>query len=136
MNLKSVYEIFPTQSDCIKHLEKILWNNKPRCPYCEVVSDFNVKYGDRYKCGTCKTSFSVTVQTMFHKTKCDLQKWFLAILYVLAENRQVSSRQLANKIEVTKDTAWFMISRIKKALEEDINSNNIQKIIQQLKIKP
>jgi hypothetical protein len=34
MNLVEIYNKFPTQKDCIEHLEKIKWNNKPTCPYC------------------------------------------------------------------------------------------------------
>jgi hypothetical protein len=35
MNIIQVYKQFPTQQDCIKHLEKVRWNNEPTCPYCQ-----------------------------------------------------------------------------------------------------
>ena len=34
MNIVRIYELFPTESDCIAHLEKVRWNGKPICPYC------------------------------------------------------------------------------------------------------
>jgi transposase-like protein len=64
------------------------------------------------------TSFSVTVGTIFHKTKLDLQRWFVAISLVLNAKKGISSRQLARDIDVTKDTAWFMQMRIRKAMTE------------------
>ncbi len=118
MNIIQVYKQFPTQADCIKHLEKVRWNNEPVCPYCKSKKQTSFKTGNRYKCNGCNTSYSVTVQTIFHKTKCDLQKWFLAISLVLNAKKGLSARQLARDIEVTKDTAWYMLMRIRKAFKE------------------
>jgi transposase-like protein len=74
--------------------------------------------GQRYHCNACNTSFSVTVGTIFHKTKVDFQKWFLAISLVLNAKKGISARQLARDIEVNKNTAWFMLMRIRKAMHE------------------
>lgn len=118
MNIIQVYKQFPTHSDCIKHLEKVRWNNEPVCPYCTSKNQTPVKKEQRYHCNNCNTTYSVTVQTIFHKTKCDLQKWFLAISLVLNAKKGLSARQLGRDIEVTKDTAWYMLMRIRKAFIE------------------
>jgi transposase-like protein len=118
MNLIQIYKKFPTSLDCIKHLENVRWKGKPTCPYCKSTNQSPLKNTNRYHCNTCNTSFSVTVGTIFHKTKCDLQKWFLAITLVLNAKKGISARQLARDIEVTKDTAWFMLMRIRKAFAE------------------
>jgi len=118
MNIIQVYKQFPTQKDCIKHLELVRWNNEPVCPYCKSTNQTPVNKENRYHCNNCNTSFSVTVGTIFHKTKCDLQKWFLAISLVLNAKKGMSARQLARDIEVTKDTAWYMLMRIRKAFVE------------------
>jgi len=68
----------------------------------------------RYHCNNCKCSYSVTTRTMFHKSKVDLQKWFFAI-----EQNHLSIRQLAKQITVAKDTASYMLFRIRKALKEN-----------------
>ncbi len=116
MNIIQVYKRFPTQADCLAHLETVRWNGKPICPYCKLgkVS----KMAHRYHCNACNTSFSVTVGTIFHKTKVDLQKWFLAISLVLNAKKGISARQLARDIEVNKNTAWLMLMRIRKAMRE------------------
>ena len=118
MNIISIYKQFPTQIDCIKHLERVRWNNEPVCPYCNSKNQSPLPKEKRYHCNNCNTTFSVTVQTIFHKTKCDLQKWFLAISLTLNAKKGISARQLARAIEVTKDTAWFMLMRIRKAFKE------------------
>jgi transposase-like protein len=118
MNLIQIYKKFPTQQDCLKHLELVRWNNIPKCPYCKSENQTPLKNTSRYHCNNCNTSYSVTVDTIFHKTKADLQKWFLAITLVLNAKKGISARQLARDIEVTKDTAWYMLMRIRRAFKE------------------
>lgn len=118
MNIIQIYKRFPTQQDCLNHLEIVQWKGIPVCPYCKSTKQSPLKKGQRYHCNNCNTSYSVTVGTIFHKTKCDLQKWFLAISLVLNAKKGISARQLARDIEVTKDTAWYMNMRIRKAFKE------------------
>ena len=115
--LLEFYKRFPTQEKCIKHLEKVFWSDIPTCPYCNSTRHTSMPQERRYHCGNCITSYSVTVKTIFHKTKVDLQKWFYAINIISAT--KISARQLAIVLEVTKDTACFMVSRIKNALIEN-----------------
>ncbi|MGI0491776.1 hypothetical protein ACN4EG_08180 [Alkalinema pantanalense CENA528] len=55
------------------------------------------------------------VGTLFHKTHLDLNLWFQAISLVLHAKRGVTVRQLARIINVNKNTAASMISRIEAA---------------------
>lgn len=118
MNIIQVYKQFPTDESCIAHLEAVRWQGKPKCPYCNSLRVTKTLKGERYHCNACNTSFSVTVRTIFHKTKIDFQKWFLAISLVLNAKKGVSARQLARDIEVNKNTAWLMLMRIRKAVRE------------------
>jgi transposase-like protein len=102
MNIIEVYKKFPTQEDCIKHLEAVRWKGQPTCPYCNSSNITSVPKESRHHCNDCNTSFSVTVGTIFHKTKLDCQKWFLAISLVLNAKKGISARQLARDIEVNK----------------------------------
>jgi hypothetical protein len=77
-----------------------------------------MKSEQRHHCNSCNTTFSVTVDTIFHHTHLDLQKWFLAISLVLNAKKGISARQLARDIEVNRNTAWFMGMRIRNAMFE------------------
>lgn len=118
MNIPQLYKQFPTQKDCIEHLEQVRWNGMPICPYCNSKNQTPLPKENRYHCNTCNTSFSVTVGTIFHKTRIDLQKWFLAVSLVLNAKKGYSARQLGRDIDVTKDTAWRVFMQIRKALVE------------------
>ncbi len=119
MNIIQIYRTFPKQQDCINHLEKVRWNDKPKCPYCKSTNQTSMPKENRYHCNNCNTSFSVMVGTIFENTKLDFQKWFLAISLMLNAKKGISARQLARDIEVTKDTAWFMMMRIRKIMIEN-----------------
>ena len=116
MNIIQVYKRFPKHENCIRHLEQVRWNGVPRCPYCKSTSTTATPKELRHHCNNCNTAFSVTVQTIFHNSKLDLQRWFLALALILNAKKGISARQLARDIEVNKNTAWYMAMRIRKAL--------------------
>lgn len=118
MNIIEVYRKFPNKEACLKHLEAVRWPLKVACPYCKSIRVTPTKNDFRHHCNNCNTSFSVTVKTIFHNSKLDLQKWFLAISLVLNAKKGLSARQLGRDLEVTKDTGWFMAMRIRRAMEE------------------
>ena len=136
MVLKDVYKIFPDEMDCIKFLEGLLWNNTPVCPYCKWSNYTNLKTENRYHCNTCNNTFSVTVGTVFHKTKCDLRKWFFAIYIYEATKIPITARALGELIRVTKDTAWLMLNKIRKSSVTDAETfNRIRAVLIQKKSK-
>lgn len=118
MNIVQIYKDFPTQQNCIEHLEKVRWNNKPSCPYCKSLKQTKMPKENRYHCNTCNTSYSVMVGTIFENTKLDFQKWFLAISLVLNDKKGVSSRALARHVHVNKNTGLFIQQRLRRAMIE------------------
>jgi transposase-like protein len=119
MNLIQIYKEFPTHQSCVDHLEKVRWNDKPICPYCKSKRQTPLKEKQqRYHCNNCNTSYSVTVGTIFHDTKLDLQKWFLGISLILNAKKGISSRQLARDLGTRPNTAWRTQMQIRKAMVE------------------
>ena len=116
MNIVQIFERFPTQEACITHLEKARWGDTPRCPYCQ--STNTARTPKRHRCYACKTSFSVTVGTIFHHTHMPLQKWFLAISLMLNAKKGLSALQLSRDLRVNKNTAWRIAMQIRKAMTQ------------------
>lgn len=130
MNIVRIYKKFPTQNECLRHLESIRWKDRPFCPYCNSTKSTRLKSGIRYHCNNCNTSYSATVGTIFHDTKLDLQKWFFAIYLVLNSQNRISSRMLSHNLSVNKNTGWLILNRIRRAMLRDIKllTNIIQSI--------
>src|SRR4030067_154367 len=127
MNIIQVYKLFPTEADCIAHLETVRWQGKPFCPYGSVVGNSTpMPKEQRHHCNACKTTFSVTIRTIFHHTHLPLQKWFLAVSLILNAKKGISARQLARDLEVNKSTAWRMGMQIRKAMAEGAQRQLLQ----------
>jgi transposase-like protein len=109
-----------------KHLESIRWPNGPICPHCgafERISPLNGK-GQRpglYFCGDCREQFTVTVGTVFERSKIPLHKWVLATHLLCASKKGMSSKQIERMLGVTYKTAWFMTHRIREAMDTGFN---------------
>lgn len=127
LTLKEIYNLFPKEIDAVEFLETVLWNNKPICPYCKTSFYTPIKGESRYHCNKCNTNFSVTVNTLFHRSKVDLRKWFYCLMVAGVE--KISLRKLGEELEVTKDTVAKMIKRIR------FRYQNNQQLIQSIQNK-
>ncbi len=128
MNIIQIFELFPTQRDCILHLERARWAGTLRCPYCG--SDRTARLQHRHRCYACRTAFSVTVGTIFHHTHLPLQKWFLAVLLILNARKGLSALQLSRDLKVNKNTAWRIAMQIRKAMTQAEQRNLLTGIIE------
>ena len=109
------------QEESIALLERIRWNGQPTCPYCGSIKATLYKVKHRYHCNSCFTAYSVTVGTLFHKTHVDLNKWFKAIQLVTKTSSDISVRKLSKEIKVNKNTASYMIIRIRAAMTKELD---------------
>lgn len=130
MNIIQVYQKFPSQKDCIDYLEQARWKGEPTCPYCHSTRTLSTKAHYRHYCLNCRTSFSVTVGTIFHHTHLPLQKWFLALTLILNAKKGISSRQLARDLEVNKSTAWRISMQIREAMGDGNQKTLLQGIVE------
>lgn len=121
MDIIQIFQKFPTQKDCIKHLEQMRWGSKPVCVYCSSTNTNPLNQENRFRhyCNGCCKAFSVTVGTIFHGTHVPLQKWFLLISLMQNAKKGLSSCQAARDIQVTQATAWSMMHRIRKSMKDN-----------------
>ena len=59
---------------------------------------------------------------MFHNTKIDLQKWFVAIWIVSTQNKKINSVALGHELGITQKSAWYMIKRINQYIQSNANT--------------
>lgn len=128
MDIVTVFEIFPDQQSCINYLELARWGETPKCPYCTSTNTARLQH--RHRCYECKTSFSVTVGTIFHHTHLPLQKWFVAISRMLNARKSLSALQLSRDIHVNKNTAWRIAMQIRKAMTQAEQRNLLMGLIE------
>lgn len=102
-------------------LEAIVWPDGPVCPHCGGVERITIVKGGRAglrRCGQCKREFTVTVGTVFERTRVELHKWFQAAHLMASSKKGISAHQLHRTLGVTYKTAWFMAHRLREAMRE------------------
>jgi transposase-like protein len=95
----------------------------PICPHCNS-QDATALHGKAhrkglYQCNACREQFSVTVGTVFERSKIGLPKWVLASHLMAAGKKGTSAKQMQRMMGVTYKTAWFMMHRIREAMSQD-----------------
>jgi transposase-like protein len=109
-----------------EHLEAIRWPDGPVCPHCgacDRIGKLNGKAHRRgvYECGHCRDQFTVTVGTVFERSKVSLDKWLFAATLMMSSKKGVSSKQIERMVGVTYKTAWFMTHRLREAMKPNSN---------------
>lgn len=91
------------------------------CPKCGCESVTPVKGRPKLQCNSraCKCQFSYKVWTIFEDSPLGLDKWFVAVWSIANCKNGISSHELGRALGVTQKTAWFMLHRIRLAMETD-----------------
>ncbi|CFX28083.1 transposase [Candidatus Filomicrobium marinum] len=123
MSIDLTNPIFHDDAAARAHLEAQRWPNGPICAHCgERHADKITKLEGKahraglYQCKTCREQFSVTVGTVFERSKVPLAKWVLATHLMAASKKGMSAKQIERMLGVTYKTAWFMMHRIREAM--------------------
>jgi transposase-like protein len=115
---------FQDEDKAREYLEALRWNDEPVCPHCGSVGKHYSITGKSarkglWKCADCREQFTVTVGTVFERSKIKLHIWLQAVHLVCASKNGMSSMELHRLLGVTQKTAWFMLHRIREAMKPD-----------------
>ena len=105
-----------------QYLEATLWPNGPVCPHCGTIGTaYKTSKPGLYRCAEseCRKDFTVTVGTVFERSKIALHKWLLAAFLICSSKKGMSAHQLHRTIGVTYKTAWFMAHRLREAMKQE-----------------
>ncbi len=95
------------------------WPTGVACPRCGGADPYFLKSRRVWKCKECKRQFSAKVGTIFEDSPIKLSKWLPAMWLIANAKNGISSYQLARAIGVTQKSAWFMLHRIRLAMQSD-----------------
>ena len=109
----SLTSYFNSNEKCKQAIIESRWSDGDVvCPYCGGHHCVTRKDG-KFRCKHCGKNFSCLVGTIFENTKLPLIKWFLAMYFISSHKKGISSYQLATNIEVTQNTAWYMLQKVR-----------------------
>jgi transposase-like protein len=125
--LQEAIQFFGDFENCRQFMIAVRWaDGKVRCPQCD--SD-KVSYLAKARVYRCygdhpKQKFSLKVGTVFEDSPISLEKWLPAVWLLVSCKNGISSYEVAEAIGVTQKSAWFMMHRIRKAMQ----SGSFQKL--------
>jgi transposase-like protein len=121
-SLQEAIVYFSNPDNCIDYLALRRWpDGKVICPTCG--SD-SVKFNAERRWWQCakhhaKRQFSIKVGTIMEDSAIPLDKWLMAMWLVTNCKNGVSSYEIARDLKVTQKSAWFMLHRIRLAMQDN-----------------
>jgi transposase-like protein len=117
--LVDAIKYFADADTALSFVAELRWPDGPVCPVCNTPEPSFLSTRRIWKCRACKKQFSVKVGTIFEDSPIGLDKW-LPAMWMLANSRNgVSSHEMGRSLGVTQKTAWFMLHRIRLAMQTE-----------------
>lgn len=111
---------FSDREHCREFMVFVRWpDGTPKCPYCGATKLTWLAKANVYRCygDHKKQKFSLKVGTVFEDSPIGLEKWLPAVWLLCNAKNGISSYELHRAIGVTQKSAWFMLHRIRLAME-------------------
>ncbi len=116
--LVEAVKFFDNPDNALHYFAAKRWPKGVICPYCNAREPMFLSTRRIWKCRECRKQFSVKVGTLFEDSAIPLGKWLTAIWLISNCKNGVSSYEIARDLGVTQKTAWFMLQRIRRAMQD------------------
>jgi transposase-like protein len=109
---------FGSPERCQKILAEMIWpNGEAVCPHCKATGATYMKSRRVWQCKNCRKQFSAKVGTIFEDSPLPLDRWLTAMWLIANSKNGISSYAIHRGVGVTQKTAWFMLQRIRLAMQ-------------------
>jgi transposase-like protein len=122
--LQQAIQHFSSYENCKEFMVALRWRDgKVKCPRCG--SD-HVAYLEKARVWKCygkhdHPKFSLKTGTIFEDSPLGLDKWLPAVWEIVNCRNGISSWELHRALGVTQKTAWFMLQRIRLAMQDNFS---------------
>ena len=116
--LQEAIVYFSDPQRCFDYAVKLRWpDGKVTCPRCNGEKHSFIKTRRIWFCYDCQKQFTLKVGTIFEDSPIGMDKWMAAFWMLLNCKNGISSMEIHRALGVTQKTAWFMLHRIRKAVQ-------------------
>lgn len=110
---------FSNPDNCLNFMIERRWPNGVHCPTC---ASKDVRFISTRRMWECKNAhprkqFSAKVGTIFEDSPIGLDKWLTAMWMLANCKNGISSYEVGRALGVTQKSAWFMMHRIRLAMQ-------------------
>ncbi len=122
MNLSQLSAL--TEDQARETLERIRWPKGSVCAYCGCTENITkIKSKKRvglYRCGDCKSQFTVKVNTVMHDSHLPIRLWLMTFSIMCSAKKGVSALQLQRQLGLgSYKTAWHLCHRVRHAMRQE-----------------
>src|SRR5688572_22305219 len=115
--LQQAITYFSDAENCVSFLSQLRWPEGVECPICLSREVSYLSTRRVWKCKGCKKQFSVKVGSLMEDSPIGLDKWLAAIWLIANAKNGISSCELARSLGMTQKSAWFVLHRVRKAMQ-------------------
>lgn len=117
--LQQAIVYFSNQGNCLNYLVDRRWPNGVICPTCGRDDVSWLVKQSKWQCKSAhiKRQFSIKTGTIFEDSPLGLDKWLTVVWMIVNCKNGVSSYEIHRAIGVTQKSAWFMVHRIRLAMQ-------------------
>ena len=118
--LQEAIVYFSDPERCFAYAVKLRWpDGKVTCPRCNTAKHSFIKTRRIWFCYTCKKQFTLKVGTIMEDSPITLDKWMTAFWLLCNCKNGISSYELGKDLGIHQESAWFMLQRIRKVMQDD-----------------
>ena len=111
------FELVYTDVYCFNYLKELKWKDGFVCPKCKNKKSGRGNNNFTFKCTQCQYQESVTSNTLFHAIKFPISKAFYIAYYLHKNGNDITYEELANKLNITKNTAYKFSKKVLRSIE-------------------
>ncbi|MDR3404215.1 MAG: IS1595 family transposase [Chthoniobacter sp.] len=118
--LREAIQYFVDDERAFEFMKKIRWpDGVVRCPRCDGTEVSFISTRKLWTCKTCKTrkQFTLRVGTILEDSPIKFDKWIGGFWLLANAKNGISSYEVGRALGVTQRTGWFMLQRIRLALQ-------------------
>src|ERR1700678_3682261 len=105
---------------CFAYAIQLRWvGGKVTCPRCNGEKHSFIKTRRIWFCYDCKKQFTLKVGTVMEDSPITLDKWMAAFWASANCKNGISSHELGRMLGVGQESAWFMLQRIRLAMQDE-----------------
>lgn len=119
--LAECIEYFSDPDICLAYMVTMRWpDGEIKCPMCGSGAVRFIQRRRGWQCGShhLRRTFSVKTGTVMEDSPIPLNKWLTAIWLLVNCKNGISSYEVARDLDLTQKSAWFLLQRIRLALQE------------------
>jgi hypothetical protein len=109
---------FPDESACYRFIEELKWEDNYVCYRCGNSKYIKGKDLFARKCTKCRYIETIKANTIFHNVKFPIEKAFQLIYLTLTTEEEVSTYELARKLDLQQKTCWSFRQKIMLKIKE------------------